>query len=155
MLVFMVVINNNMQAQVKTVSADADWKNQQAVLKNTGEADFIIRIGDVDNLGFGWPEGFDPFCGRTTEAHSYPWDANPGDLPGMDRILLSSQYNPNANHECSGDGYSGSYDPDKSKPVAWNIPLDALQGANISNAFLQIFMMIFSRQACVRNLNCT
>src|SRR4030095_1959690 len=70
----------------------------------------------------------------------YPWDANPADLPGMDRILLSSGYDPNAEHACGGDGYSGSYDSDKSKPVAWNIPLDALQGANITNAFLQIFI---------------
>jgi len=56
----------------------------------------------------------------------------------MDRILLSSHYDPSANHACGGDGYSGSYDAEKSKPVAWNIPLDALQDANISNAFLQI-----------------
>ena len=136
----MFTLTTNIQAQVKTVSADADWKSQQTVLKNTNEADFIVRIGDVDNLGFGWPENFDPFCSRTTDAHAYPWDPNPEDLPGMDRILMSSHYNPNAEHACGGDGYSGSYDPDKSKPVTWNVPLDALQGANISNAFLQVFI---------------
>jgi len=46
-------ITGIIHAQVKTVSADADWKSNEAVLKNTSEADFIIRIGDVDNLGFG------------------------------------------------------------------------------------------------------
>lgn len=130
----------SLHAQVKTVSADIDWQKQQAVLKNTTEAEFIIRIGDVDNLGFGWPEGFDPFCGRTTESHAYPWDINPADLPGFDRILLSSKYDPGAEHKCGGDGYSGSFDAIKTKPVPWNIPTDALKGATIRNVYLQLFI---------------
>lgn len=70
-------------AQVQTVSSDKDWSSQQAEIKNAYEAEFIIRTGDVDNLGFGWPENFDPFCGRMTDAHGYPWEINPDDLPGM------------------------------------------------------------------------
>lgn len=66
----------------------------QAFLQNTAEADYIIRVGDIDNLGFGWPDGFDPFCGRTTDAHAYPWKAGKEDLPGFDRILLSSNLQP-------------------------------------------------------------
>jgi hypothetical protein len=62
--------------QVSTVSEDKDWKNQQIVPKNSLEAELIIRLGDVDNLNFGWPEGFDPFCGRMTEAHDFPWEAD-------------------------------------------------------------------------------
>lgn len=129
-----------MKAQEKTVSADDDWHLQQTVLKNSMQAEFIIRIGDVDNLGFGWPGGFDPFCGKMTEEHSYPWEINPADLPGFDRILLSSKYDPAKNHNCGGDGYSGSFDKVKSKPVAWNIPTDALKGVTIQNAYLQIFI---------------
>jgi OmpA-OmpF porin, OOP family len=127
-------------AQVKTVSADVEWAQQQAVLKNTMEAEYIIRIGDVDNLGFGWPESFDPFCGRMTESHGYPWEANPDDLPGFDRILLSSKYNPAKGGQCGGDGYSGAFDKTRCKPVAWKMPVDALQGVSIQNAFLQIFI---------------
>lgn len=127
-------------AQVKTVSADTDWSSQQAVLKNSMEADFIIRVGDVDNLGFGWPEGFDPFCARMTEAHGYPWDANPADLPGFDRILLSSKYDPAKDHPCGTDGYTGSFDKEKCKPVTWTIPTDALKAASVQNAWLQIFI---------------
>ncbi len=41
-------------AQVKTVSEDREWANQNATLKNSIEAEYIIRIGDVDNLNFGW-----------------------------------------------------------------------------------------------------
>lgn len=127
-------------AQVKTVSADAEWQQQQVVLKNTMEADFIIRIGDVDNLGFGWPEGFDPFCGRMTEAHAFPWDINPADLPGFDRILMSSKFDTQKQHDCGADGYSNSFDKEKCKPVTWAIPTDAVKGVNVQNAWLQIFI---------------
>jgi len=127
-------------AQVKTVSADTGWTAQQAVLKNTMEAEFIIRVGDVDNLGFGWPEGFDPFCARMTEAHAYPWEANPTDMAGFDRILLSSKYNPDKPIDCGRDGYSSSFDKVKCKPVAWQLPTDVLKGATIQNAWLQIFI---------------
>lgn len=127
-------------AQVNTVTDDSDWSNQQAALKNTSEADFIIRIGDVDNLGFGWPEGFDPFCARMTESHYYPWEAHPEDLPGFDRILLSSKFRPDALFNCGGDGYSGSYDPALAKPVTWTMPIDILKSAVIKNAYLQIFI---------------
>jgi OmpA-OmpF porin, OOP family len=127
-------------AQVKTVTSDKDWKKQQAVVLNSIEADYIIRVGDVDNLNFGWPENFDPFCGRMTEVHNYPWDPDNSDLQGFDRILLSSKYQPGKEITCGGDGYSGAYNPETSKPATWKIPTAALKDAVITNAFLQIFM---------------
>lgn len=57
-LVILLLCFIQVKAQVNTASADVDWTAQQVTLKNTSEADFIIRIGDVDNPGFGWPEGF-------------------------------------------------------------------------------------------------
>lgn len=130
----------NLEAQVKTVSADLDWTLQQAVIKNSAEAEFIIRVGDIDNLGFGWPEGFDPFCGRMTESHSFPWEANGADMPGFDRILLSSKYNPEKGSNCGADGYSGSFDKVQCKPVTWLIPTEILKEVNIQNVYLQIFI---------------
>jgi hypothetical protein len=127
-------------AQISTVSADKNWNEQLSILKNTDEAAFIIRLGDVDNLGFGWPNGFDPFCGRMTESHIFPWEMKLKRSPGFDRILLSSKYTPTKNGGCSSDGYSYSYDKVKTKPVAWNIPTDVLKGATIQNAYLQIFI---------------
>jgi len=129
-----------LNAQVRTVSGDTDWELQQVVLSNTTEADFIIRLGDVDNLGFGWPQGFDPFCGRMTEVHSYPWDINPSDLPGFDRILLSSKFNPVKNQDCGSDGYSASFNKIKCKPITWKIPTDVLKGTTIQNIYLQVFI---------------
>jgi len=127
-------------AQRNTISEDKDWENQNIFLQNTPEADYIIRVGDVDNLGFGWSDNFDPFCSKTTDTHSYPWKANKNDLPGFDRILLSSVYKPAGKHDCGGDGYSGSFDPVTSKPVAFSIPVSKLQGVGINNAFLQLFI---------------
>jgi len=127
-------------SQSQTISSDKDWSSQQAALTNTSEADFIIRLGDVDNLGFGWPDGFDPFCGRMTEAHYYPWDVNAEDIPGLDRITLSSKFQPDRDQLCGGDGYSGSFDPENTKPLSWSLPTTILKGAQIRNAFLQIFI---------------
>jgi outer membrane protein OmpA-like peptidoglycan-associated protein len=139
LLIFILSVTN-LNAQVKTVSGDTDWELQQVVLRNTPEAEFIIRIGDVDNLGFGWPQGFDPFCGIMTEVHSYPWDINPQDLPGFDRILLSSKYNPVKTQDCGSDGYSASFNKINCKPVTWKIPTDVLKETTIHNIYLQVFI---------------
>jgi outer membrane protein OmpA-like peptidoglycan-associated protein len=138
--VFMVFGFTRLSAQVNTVSSDKEWDKQQVTLKNVPEAAFIIRIGDVDNLGFGWPEGYDPFCGRTSESHDYPWEAKPADLPGFDRILLSPAFIPDKDHPCGGDGYSANYLLALMKPVIWSIPTVALKGTEIKNAFLQLFI---------------
>lgn len=127
-------------AQANTISGDKEWTSQSAFLQNTPEADFIIRIGDIDNLGFGWPDGFDPFCGRMSDVHAYPWDAAKADMAGFDQILLSSKFNPAKAQACGADGYSLSYDASKSKPVTYSIPTDKLKGASVKNAYLQLFI---------------
>ncbi|MEZ4775225.1 MAG: OmpA family protein [Bacteroidia bacterium] len=137
---FLLVVFSVKTTAQRTVTTDTDWAKQQATLTNAPEADFIIRIGDVDNLGFGWPENFDPFCGRMTESHYYPWDANPSDLPGFDRILISSRFNPSIAYNCGGDGYSGKHDPKITDPVEWSLPTGILKSASINNAWLQIFI---------------
>jgi len=125
----------------QTVTSDLDWKTQSANLKGTPEAAFIIRIGDVDNLGFGWPEKFDPFCGRMTQTHPYPWKANETDAAGFDRMLVSSKFDPRAaGRACGSDGYAASQDPAASRPVPYSLPIDALKGVAITNAYLQLFI---------------
>lgn len=129
------------QSAPKTISEDRDWKRQAATLKNSLEAELIIRIGDVDNLNFDWPENFDPFCGRMSETHAWPTnEAGEGDVPGTDRVVLSSKLNPDQPKGCGGDGYSGTWDPKKSKPVPFKLPLAALKGVELKNAWLQMFI---------------
>ncbi len=134
-------------AQQKTVSEDKAWASQSAALSNTLEAEFIVRVGDVDNLNFGWPEGFDPFCGRMTEAHAWPWQPAEGDVAGLDRILLSSKFTPEKNGGCGGDGYSGSYDAKATKPQAISLPTTILKDAKVTSAFVQLFIDDFQANA--------
>ncbi len=129
------------QASPKTVTSDLDWKAQRASLTATKEADFIIRVGDVDNLGFGWPSGFDPFCGRMTEGHPYPWPVNKADIAGLDRMIVSTKFDPKITERaCGMDGYSRSEDPMPAPPVPYAIPVDVAKGATITNAYLQLFI---------------
>lgn len=124
----------------QSVTADRDWKAQGAVLTGTREADVIVRIGDVDNLGFGWPPEFDPFCGRMTQTHAYPFAPQPNDLPGLDRMLVSSKFKPAVNNRCGGDGYSRSDTPRPAAPVVYSLATDAAKGTAISNAYIQLFI---------------
>jgi OmpA-OmpF porin, OOP family len=124
----------------QTFSGDKEWYKQSIYVKDSIEATHIIRIGDVDDLGFGWPEGFDPFCGRMTESHSYPWEAKAEDVAGFDRILLSSKFNPNNPKGCGSDGYSEAYNAKLSRPVAFSIPTAAVKGVQVENAWMQIFI---------------
>jgi OOP family OmpA-OmpF porin len=124
----------------QNVATDGEWAAQRVSLQNTPEAGFMYRVGDVDNLGFGWEEGFNPFCGRTTEPHAYPWEALEADLPGLDRILMSSHFDPNKEQPCAGDGYSGTFDPAKSKPQPIEIEVPELKGQAIQDAFLLLFI---------------
>lgn len=128
-------------AQPKTAaSEDRAWAAQSATLTDSLEAQVIVRVGDVDNLNFGWPEGFDPFCGRMTEAHGWPWEPTGTDVAGLDRILLSSKKKPDRNGGCGGDGYSGSFDPKKTRPTPIVLPTSSLKAVAVSNAFLQLFI---------------
>ncbi|WP_460453821.1 OmpA family protein [Arenimonas aestuarii] len=70
------------------------------VLANGPEAELLVRVGDIDNLGFGWPPGFDPFTGQNTPVHPFPFQPEADDPPGTDRIMVVS-----GNTGASGDGY--------------------------------------------------
>ncbi len=82
-----------------------DWALEYERTVGGPEADLVVRTGDINNLGFGWPAGFDPFSGKSTPPHPFP-DINhipPGAPAGTDRIMIGSAVIPGY-----GDGYSGS-----------------------------------------------
>ncbi len=83
-----------------------DWALEFERTENGPEADLVVRTGDINNLGFGWPQGFDPFSGESTPSHNWP---DPNNIPpnapdGTDRIMLGSAVIPAP----GGDGYSGA-----------------------------------------------
>jgi hypothetical protein len=84
------------------------------------EADLVVRVGAVNNLGFGWPKGFDPFSGNSTPPHHHPWTPYEGAPAGMKRILLGSSVNPSEVFRKLGDGYRnilGACRPGSGRPV--------------------------------------
>lgn len=122
----------------KTVSTDKNWKQPQVFLSNAYEAEYIVRLGDIDNLGFGFPEGYDPFCGRLTDVHSFPWDVPKGDVPGMDRIMVSGKMKDGS--PCGADGYSFSAGQFTKGPAQFSLPTKDLKGVVVKDAFLQLFI---------------
>jgi hypothetical protein len=67
----------SLRTSAQVTPADGDWSRQFVVLTNTPEAAIMVRAGDVDNLGFGWPGCFDPFSGQSGPEHGWPWSTDP------------------------------------------------------------------------------
>ena len=105
-----------------------DWALEYERTEGGSEADLVVRTGDINNLGFGWPPAFDPFSGQSTPPHRWP-DINhiPANAPaGTDRIMIGTSVMPihmsiqhvagkadrivldSALKPLGGDGYSGS-----------------------------------------------
>ncbi len=138
---FALLATFSLKAQIKTVTEDRDWSKHFVELKNSLEAEYIIRIGDVDNLGFGWPDNFDPFCGQMTSSHFFPWEADPNEMAGFDRILLSSKFKKDINpNDCSSDGYAAGAESPLTPPAEFSLSLKSINGATIKDAYLQLFI---------------
>ncbi len=125
----------------RETASDGDWSAQLVELKDTAEAERVIRIGDIDNLGFGFPEGFDPFTGRSTDPHSFPFEPSPADVAPTDRILVGSAFKGEAT-DAGQDGYSFEYHPQdrplKTSPL--RLPLASLAGVAVRDAVLCLFV---------------
>ena len=87
-----------------------DWALRYERTDGGPEADLVVRTGDINNLGFGWPKDYDPFSGKSTPPHPFPWSPKPGTPDGTDRMLLGSgvtqaDFN---EHPFAGEGYTSS-----------------------------------------------
>ena len=137
---FISVINYFAFAQ-RTTANDGDWSKQYVVLKNTAEADLMIRVGDIDNLGFGFADDFNPFSGRSTDSHGFPWEIKEEDARGTDRIMVPSSFKYGVNAAGKNqDGYCGSTKRPDNKPYTISIPLKDLKEMNVDSASLQLFV---------------
>jgi OmpA-OmpF porin, OOP family len=77
-----------------TGDQNKDWQLKYERTENGLDADLVVRTGDINNLGFGWPAGFDPFSGQSTPPHSFPWEPRAGAPDGTDRIMIGSALDP-------------------------------------------------------------
>lgn len=139
-LIFLSLIVFTFALDAQTTPNDGDWSLQLAALSNTREAEFMIRSGDIDNLNCGWAEGFNPFSGRSTDVHDWPYNINPNDAPGTDRVMIPTSYikNPDIT-PCLMDGYSAG-DHNIYKVFPMHLDLKSIKNANINSAYLLMFV---------------
>lgn len=135
-----------------SITPDDDWSAKWIALTNTSQAAFTARVGDIDNLGFGWPTGFDPFSGISTPVHTYPWTADPADPDGTDRIMVVSSYL--GTPPCLIDGYTrDSTRPENAvRPIVLSYALPPL---TVTDAVLQIFVDDFQAPVWCANYTVT
>ncbi|MCL4177657.1 MAG: carboxypeptidase regulatory-like domain-containing protein [Verrucomicrobia bacterium] len=139
-------------AAAQVTPEDGDWSAQTVSILNTPQAQLMVRVGDIDNLGFGWPEGFDPFSGETTPAHTYPWEVDPLETAGTDRIMVVTSYE--GNPPAGQDGYTSfTQRPDNAvRPIVLTYTLG---GVSLQNAALQIFLDDFQAPVWQANYQVT
>ena len=88
-------------------SANGDWGQKSAILKNTSEAELVVRTGDIDACNDEYAVSdnkYNPFTAKDQYSHGYPWIKDEDDPPGTDRIFVGSNWK---GEGC--DGYSGNY----------------------------------------------
>ncbi len=120
----------------QVTDTDGDWEDHYVTLENTPEADLMVRTGDIDNLGFGWPADFDPFSGNSTRAHSFPWTIDTLDPSGTDRIMVISSFvgrPPGGN-----DGYTATTKRPENEVRPITVTFDPV--SSVTAATLQLFV---------------
>jgi outer membrane protein OmpA-like peptidoglycan-associated protein len=128
-----------------------DWAATYRVEKGGKEAELLVQVGDIDNLGFGWPEEFDPFSGKSTPVHRFPWAPEADDPAGTDTIMVNSGASVLVSNK---DGYTrDTYRPDN-LPKALKIEFDPA-GIAIKGALLQLFVDDFQAPVMKTRFNVT
>ncbi|QTY28201.1 OmpA family protein [Flavobacterium sp. CS20] len=118
------------------------WKEPYHTAYNTKIADVVYRYGDIDNFGFGWPEGFDPFSGESTPRHKFPFYPKPSDPTGTDRIMVVSAYKYRGEEgykKVRRDGYTSSTKRPDNQPKKMVLAYN-LKGTSVKTALLQLFI---------------
>jgi OmpA-OmpF porin, OOP family len=118
-----------------------DWALRYERTEGGPEADLVVRTGDINNLGFGWPKNFDPFSGKSTPAHPFPTVPKPGSPDGTDRIPFAGDgYTSSVLRPCQESANASSCKSRQdSMPQPIVLPVGALPG-KIDAVLIQIFV---------------
>ncbi len=126
-------------------AANGSWSAKTVTLKNTSEAELMVRVGDIDALNDETAvddSGYDPFSAANQYPHGYPWAKDSSDPAGTDRIFVGSKWSGTGT-----DGYGSNYesykngdDPDNAYgDGALVITMNfSASGVTVKNALLQI-----------------
>ena len=93
-----------------------------------------MQVGDLDNFGFGFPDGFDPFTGKSTPVHPFPFQPGEKDARGTDRIMVVSGHK-----AADGDGYTSGTERPGNLPQSLRVAFD-LGDTRVTGAALQLFV---------------
>lgn len=116
---------------------DGDWSEKYVTLSNTSQAELMVRVGDIDNLNFGWPSDFNPFSGNNTPGHGFPWSVNEDDPAGTDRFMVISSYAGTPPYGSDGYTVTTSRPGNNVTPVTLQYNLN---GIAVQSVVLQIFV---------------
>jgi outer membrane protein OmpA-like peptidoglycan-associated protein len=133
--------DNNVKQPV--LDLPPDWAATHREQKNAKEAELLVQVGDIDNLGFGWPEKFDPFAGKSTPIHRFPWAPEADDPPGTDRIMVNTGAQVMVRRQ---DGYTRETYRPENLPQPLTIEFDPA-GVVVKGAVLQLFVDDFQAPA--------
>lgn len=136
----------------RTLNLPADWAQTYRVVQDGMEADLLVQVGDIDNLGFGWPKDFDPFSGEATPVHPFPWSPEVDDPPGTDRIMVVSGVKDKRG--IAADGYTTSSKRPENLPRAITINFNP-NAVAIKAAVLQLFVDDFQAPVWQTNFRVT
>ncbi|WP_179117829.1 carboxypeptidase regulatory-like domain-containing protein, partial [Clostridium sp. BL-8] len=120
---------------------NGDWSAESVTMQNTNEAQLMVRVGDIDNFGFGW-SSVDPFSGVETAVHSFPFTPGNSDPQGTDRIMTVTGYNTKyTTVGTNTDGYTRSNTSYAKivNPIVMNYN-SYLSGVSVQNATIQMFL---------------
>lgn len=118
------------------------WKEPYHTAYDTEIADVVYRYGDIDNFGFGWPEGFNPFSGESTPRHKFPFYPKPSDPVGTDQIMVVSGYKYRGEEgykQAKRDGYTARTKRPDNQPKKIVLTYD-LKNISVKTALLQLFI---------------
>lgn len=113
------------------------WPLKTSVEQNTPESEMVIRVGDIDNFGFGFEEGYNPFSGELTDPHGFPWETESGDPDGTDRIMVVSGFKDDQSASTDGYTQSTARTENSVRPVVFNY---STAGTTVNAASLQLFV---------------
>lgn len=117
----------------------AGWGLQRERVEDGPEGRLVLREGDIDNLGFGWPADYDPFSGRATDPHPWPFGPDEDDASGTDRIMVGTGVvYPLDLSGPAGDGYHGETE----RPANTPRPI-VFEPGPLPQGFRRVFLQMF------------
>ena len=121
-------------AATEAKPADDAWPAPDRIERDGPDAELMVQVGDMDNFGFGFPDGFDPFTGKSTPVHPFPFQPGEKDARGTDRIMVVGGH-----RRADGDGYTGQTERPANLPQSLRVAFD-LGAVQLQRAALQLFV---------------